>query len=102
MAGFSPSVRLFEAAACGTAIVSDNWAGLDEFFVPGKEILIASCGDDTIRYLSGYDTMELKQIGDMARHRVTLQHTNDLRAGEFERAVEAAGTKRRPLVAAKF
>jgi spore maturation protein CgeB len=102
MAGFSPSVRLFEAAACGTAIVSDNWAGLDEFFVPGKEILIASCGDDTIRYLSGYDAMELKRIGDMARHRVTLQHTNDLRAGEFERAVEAAGTKRRPLVAAKF
>ncbi len=28
-AGWSPSVRLFEAAACGTPIISDAWAGLE-------------------------------------------------------------------------
>src|SRR6266481_1763626 len=51
MAGYSPSVRLFEAAACGATIVSDNWPGLDEFFVPGKEILIASSSNDVLRYI---------------------------------------------------
>ena len=40
-AGYSPSVRLFEAAACGTPIISDAWPGLAEIFEPGAEILIA-------------------------------------------------------------
>ena len=53
IAGYSPSVRLFEAAACGAAIISDNWPGLDDFFVPGKEILLPTGTDDVVRYLTG-------------------------------------------------
>src|SRR2546423_819087 len=50
-AGWSPSVRLFEAAACGTPIISDYWDGLASFFELGDEILISRCGQDTLRYL---------------------------------------------------
>ena len=50
-AGYSPSVRLFEAGACGTAIISDWWEGLDSLFDIGKEVLISSNGDDTLRIL---------------------------------------------------
>ena len=91
MAGFSPSVRLFEAAACAATIVSDNWAGLEGFFVPGKEILVACSGDEVVRYISDYDILQLRRIGDAARERVLAEHTNDRRAREFERAVETAG-----------
>jgi spore maturation protein CgeB len=50
-AGYAPSVRLFEAAACGTPIVSDAWEGLDTFFTPGKEIVIARHTDDVLHAL---------------------------------------------------
>src|SRR4029077_19421437 len=68
IAGYSPSVRLFEAAACGAAIVSDNWPGLETFFTPGREILLPVDGQDVIRYL-GLDDSELRRIGDAARQR---------------------------------
>lgn len=90
MAGYSPSVRLFEAAACGAAIVSDAWPGLESFFTPGSEVLLPACGEDVIRYLTGYDDHELRRIGRAACERVLASHTNNVRAREFERAVEIA------------
>jgi len=99
IAGYSPSVRLFEAAACGAAIVSDNWPGLETFFIPGQEILLPANGDDVLRYISGYDTAELQQIGNMARERVLSAHTSNVRAREFESAAEAALHRRRSPVA---
>jgi len=95
MAGYSPSVRLFEAAACAAAIVSDNWPGLDAFFSLGRELLVAAGSDDVVRYISGYETAELRRIGRAARERVLAGHTSDIRAGEFERAVELAAIKRK-------
>lgn len=89
-AGYSPSVRLFEAAACAATILSDNWAGLDTFFVPGREILIPGGSEEVLRYISGYDEMQLKRIGEAARERVLAAHTSDYRAQEFEQAVEMA------------
>jgi spore maturation protein CgeB len=90
MAGYSPSVRLFEAAACAVPIVSDSWPGLETFFVPGREILLPSLGEDVIRYLKDYDDQELRRIGRAARERVLAAHTSNARAREFERALEAA------------
>lgn len=90
MAGYSPSVRLFEAAACGATIVSDNWAGLETFFTPGKEILLPTGTEDVLRYLAGYDEQELRRIGRAARERVLAMHTSTARAKEFERAVDIA------------
>lgn len=91
MAGYSPSVRLFEAAACAATIVSDNWPGLETFFAPGREILLPSSAEDVIRYLTGYDDQELRRIGRAACERVLASHTSNARAREFERAVEIAG-----------
>ena len=90
MAGYSPSVRLFEAAACGAAIVSDNWPGLDSFFVPGREILLPASGAEVVRYLREIDEDQLRAIGLAAQARVLSAHTSQLRAEEFEREVEAA------------
>jgi len=87
MAGHSPSVRLFEAAACGATMISDNWAGLEEFFVPGKEILLPQDAEAVCRYLAEPDS-ELWRIGRAAQERVLATHTNVIRAQEFERAVE--------------
>jgi spore maturation protein CgeB len=90
LAGYSPSVRLFEAAACGAAIVSDNWPGLDTFFSPGEEILLPVGPDDVLRYIRDYDDHELRRIGAAARERVLARHTSSSRAMEFEQAVEIA------------
>jgi spore maturation protein CgeB len=94
IAGYSPSVRLFEAAACGATIVSDNWPGLETFFTPGTEILLPGRCEDVVQYISGYDDAELKSIGSSARERVLALHTNTARAREFEQAVEIARPKK--------
>ena len=93
IAVYSPSVRLFEAAACAATIVSDNWPGLDSFFVPGREVLLPTSSDEVVRYISGYDGAELRQIGRAAQSRVFEKHTSDARAREFEEAVEIASNK---------
>ncbi|MGE5112309.1 MAG: glycosyltransferase [Acidobacteriaceae bacterium] len=87
-AGYSPSVRLFEAAACGAAIASDNWPGLETFFSPGNEILLPAVPNDVVRYLTDISDSQLKDIGRAAQQRVRSDHTSDIRAVEFERAVE--------------
>ena len=83
-AGWSPSVRLFEAAACGTPIISDWWDGLDEFFEPGREILIARSARDTEEYLHDVPAAERAQVGARARARVLANHTAAHRAEELE------------------
>ena len=90
VAGYSPSVRLFEAAACGAAILSDNWPGLDSFFVPGDEILLATDAEDVLRYLTQLDPQEARRIGERAHARVLAEHTSTIRARQFETAVEDA------------
>jgi len=89
-AGYSPSVRLFEAAACAATIISDNWPGMEQFFVPGKEILLPQDADDVCRYLKELDESELRRIGRAAQARVLTAHTNHIRAQEFESAVDRA------------
>ena len=87
-AGWSPSVRLFEAAACGTPIISDYWEGLEAFFEPGEEILIARRGQDTAAYLHEYPEDERVAIGQRARARVQGAHTAAHRARELESYVD--------------
>ncbi len=82
--GYSPSVRLFEAAACGTPIISDWWKGIDTLFTPGKEILIAADANDTLSYLQAIDEDERRQIGERARQRVLAEHSAAHRADELE------------------
>ena len=88
-AGWSPSVRLFEAAACAVPIISDWWDGLDSLFEPDREILIAENRRDVLRYLKISDTDRLA-IGKRARARVIEEHTAAHRAEELEAYVEEA------------
>ncbi len=83
-AGYSPSVRLFEAAACGTPIISDYWAGLETFFELEKAIVTASSADQVLRYLNEIDEKERCAIGERARVRVLASHTSEQRAIELE------------------
>ncbi|HWR17837.1 MAG TPA: glycosyltransferase [Terriglobales bacterium] len=98
-AGYSPSVRLFEAAACGATIVSDNWPGLNTFFTPGEEILLPTSGDDVVRLLTHAARAELAEIGKRAQERVLAEHTNSKRAEEFESYVQSVGTPNIPEIA---
>ena len=83
-AGYSPSVRLFEAAACGTPIISDYWNGIESIFEIGKAILIARSSNDTLNYLKSVSEEERKKIGEAARHKVLANHTAAHRATELE------------------
>jgi spore maturation protein CgeB len=89
-AGYSPSVRLFEAAASGATIVSDTWPGLDTFFRPQQEILLPTCAEDVARYITGISEQELRSIGTRAQERVLAEHTNIRRAIDFEDALDSA------------
>lgn len=85
--GYCPSGRLFEAAACGTPILSDEWAGLDEFFEPSAEILVAGTAQDAMNALSR-SPEELDRISRAARERTLTEHTAERRAIELEKALE--------------
>jgi spore maturation protein CgeB len=87
--GHCPSGRLFEAAACGTPLLSDWWEGLDAFFAPGSEILVARTTQDALAALDA-DDAQLERIARRARERVLSEHTSDHRAAELERLLESA------------
>ncbi len=83
-AGYSPSVRLFEAAACGTPIISDYWEGLDSVLKIGTEILVARNAAESLRAMRELTETERSRIGDAARKRVMSHHTAAHRAAELE------------------
>ncbi|GGH32580.1 glycosyl transferase [Alsobacter metallidurans] len=103
-AGHSPSVRLFEAAACGTPIVSDRWEGLDDLFVPGAEIALADGPDDVLPVLNGWTEATRREVARRALERVRRNHSARRRAEELEmcllEAVAAAAPPRRKLAGA--
>jgi len=84
-AGWSPSVRLFEAAACATPIISDPWEGLGELLEPGREILIADTTEDVLRHLRDTTDAQRHALGARACIRVRAAHTAAHRAADLER-----------------
>lgn len=103
-AGYSPSVRLFEAGACGTPVISDVWDGLESFFAPGEAILVTRSPEETLDYLKNTTEGEAARIGASARARVMAHHTAAKRAEELEgyllERVETRGA--RPIAAPRF
>ena len=87
--GWCPSGRLFEAASCGTPILSDSWDGLDAFFEPGREILIASDTDGALAALDSSPD-ELASMAGRARARVLAEHTAGHRARTLVSLLESA------------
>jgi spore maturation protein CgeB len=93
-AGWSPSVRLFEAAACGSPIISDHWAGIETLLLPEREILIAQGTSDVIAALQGHRG-DAAAIGAAARARVLAGHTAAHRAAELESCLVDIAARRR-------
>ncbi len=89
-AGFSPSVRLFEAAACGTPIISDDWAGLSTLFRTGEEIFVAKSACEVLEILQEIPAEAVRDIGSRARQRVLREHTSAHRAAELETIITGA------------
>jgi spore maturation protein CgeB len=98
--GYSPSVRLFEAAACGVPVISDDWPGIETLFRPGEEILIAQNSSDVLRFMREIPEEKRQAIGAAARRRFVRDHSPDHRARELERYfAEAAGAPSRAAAA---
>jgi spore maturation protein CgeB len=94
-AGYSPSIRLFEAAACATPVITDYWQGLESFFKIGEEILTASGTEDILRTLWNVPESRRLEIGQNARRRVLSEHTPAHRVDALEEYIAEAATKRR-------
>jgi spore maturation protein CgeB len=95
--GYCPPGRLFEAAACGTPIVSDRWEGLDSFFLPGSEILLAENAIDVVSALDLEDG-ERQRIARAARERVMAEHTSTHRAAELVGLIRNLGRSDRTVL----
>ncbi len=85
-AGYSPSVRLFEASACATPIISDRWAGLNDILAIGQEIVVADTTEQVMAYLD-WPAIRRDQVGLAARRHVLRAHTATHRAIQLEQAV---------------
>lgn len=93
--GYSPSVRLFEAAACGTPIVSDRWPGIETILEPSREILLASGPHEVVEILRDMPEEQRRTIAHNARRRVLAEHTSDHRARQLESYYAEASARRR-------
>jgi spore maturation protein CgeB len=90
--GWCPSGRLFEAAACATPILSDWWEGLEDFFMPGDEILIVRTTADVLAALDLGDDA-LRRVGRAAQERVLAEHTAERRAAELVDLLSAQSSR---------
>jgi spore maturation protein CgeB len=91
--GYAPSGRFFEAAACGTPILSDWWEGLDQFFIPGEEVAIVSQAEDVVNHLQRDDD-DLREMAAQARERTLQEHTGERRARQLLDYLEPAARSR--------
>lgn len=89
--GFSPPTRVFEAAGAGACVITDAWAGVETFFEPGKEILLASSAEEIVRLLRRFDQQSSVQIGAAMRARALRDHTYALRARQVDEVLRSAG-----------
>ncbi|WEX77494.1 glycosyltransferase [Sinorhizobium numidicum] len=88
-AGWSPSVRLFEAAACRTAIISDHWPGIETFFPPGRAAVVAYGTNDVISALTNPDDSRRSRLAEEAYARIATTHSGSARAKTFLAAIES-------------
>ena len=97
--GFSPPTRVFEAAGCGACVMTDSWTGIEQFFTPDSEILVAWSAEDVIAHLRRLDADRCSEIGRAMLGRALREHTYELRAAEVHNALEslfARSTRQQP------
>ncbi len=95
--GFSPATRVFEAAGAGACLITDAWEGIEQFLVPGEEILIARDGADVAEYLTTLTPHAARIIGIKARQRVLAEHTYERRATIVDAVLRRALARKRQL-----
>jgi spore maturation protein CgeB len=88
--GFSPATRVFEAAGAGACLITDWWEGIDSFFEPGREILVARDGDEVIERMRSLTLQRAREIGERAYRRVIAEHTYEHRAAQVDAVLDAA------------
>jgi len=88
--GFSPPTRIFEAAGAGACLITDRWTGIETFFVPGREILVAANAEEIVEHLRNVSEAEAGEIGDNMRRRALRDHTYALRAQGFDTIISNA------------
>jgi spore maturation protein CgeB len=81
--GFSPPTRVFEAAGAGACVITDEWKGIENFFTPGEEILVAANAEDIVRHLNDTTVEEALEIGENMRNRAIHEHTYEIRGKQF-------------------
>jgi len=99
--GFSPPTRVFEAAGAAACLVTDAWTGVEEFFEPGREILVATNAEDVVQYLRNTPPAHARRIGSAMHGRALRDHTYELRAKEVDIILQSATRSREipaPLV----
>jgi spore maturation protein CgeB len=82
--GFSPPTRVFEAAGAGSCMITDAWAGIEQFFKPGREILVAHTADEIVELLRETTPEQAREIGSAMRARALREHTYELRGREVD------------------
>jgi spore maturation protein CgeB len=87
--GFSPATRVFEAAGAAACILTDTWDGVDLFFEPGEEILVAADGNEVVECLRSLAPSQARRIGSAAYRRVLAEHTYAHRAAQIDALLEA-------------
>jgi spore maturation protein CgeB len=88
--GFSPPTRVFEASGAAACLITDAWTGVDEFFEPGSEILVATDADDVVHYLRDISAAHARSIGSAMHSRALRDHTYELRAKEVDIVLQGA------------
>ncbi|MDB5261494.1 MAG: hypothetical protein JWQ14_775 [Adhaeribacter sp.] len=83
--GFSPATRVFEAAGAAACIITDYWDGIEEFFQPETEILVARDGKEVARKMATLTPEKAKAIGQAAYQKVLAAHTYAHRAAQLEK-----------------
>lgn len=91
--GYSPATRLFEAAGAGACNITDDWTGIDAFFEPGREVLVARTPDDVVRYVREITAEQAREIGRAARRRAIEDHSYSGRARQVDEILRAVAVR---------
>jgi spore maturation protein CgeB len=88
--GFSPATRVFEAAGAAACLITDAWEGLDTFFAPGEEVLVAHDGDEVAQHVRALDAARARAIGQAAYRHVLAEHTYAHRAAQLDAVLQGS------------
>lgn len=94
--GFSPPTRVFEAAGAGACLITDDWLGVETFFVPNSEILVAKNAEEIVHHLQKINAEQAREIGEAMRARALRDHTYAMRALQVEAILKASKPQRHP------